>query len=340
MDIYAYWRASLTQTTAGVELLPTGSGVDDKPQPGLWKVRAEKGGPFLPLQIYLVNAAGAPVHTWGEDREVKGTLNGQPCDVMRLHMHARAVSKEDWAYHAKHGRWPGEIEEPGIGHNSGAVTLADRVMSRIANALSWLAATGISSQIDADTAGNHRGAILAMKKEVEKEWSDKEEPHKKAIDGLKAIYKPLVEQLDSANVDLRAAVTVYGNKIEAAENARRQAEYEAQLKADRERREKEEAERAARMRVDPIAVMTEPTPPPPPPPVVPEAFKLRAGGQIGKTMSMRTNTIYTVVDHRAALAYFADHDDVKALVQKLATKVSKAGVVVPGVRVDKERVAQ
>jgi hypothetical protein len=121
--------------------------------------------------------------------------------------------------------------------------------------------------------------------------------------------------------------------------AEQRAKWMAEQAAAEEARKAAEAERAKLMRDDPIAALTTPEPelpmaPPPPAPV-----KVQAGGQRGRKTGLREVTRYVVTDHKAALAFFADSEDVRELVAKLAERASKAGVAVPGVEKRIEEVA-
>ena len=74
-------------------------------------------------------------------------------------------------------------------------------------------------------------------------------------------------------------------------------------------------------------------------PAAPEPVKVQAGGQRGRKTGLRTIVRYHVSDHTKALAFFAESEDVRELVQKLADRASKAGVSVPGVERIEEKVA-
>ena len=74
-----------------------------------------------------------------------------------------------------------------------------------------------------------------------------------------------------------------------------------------------------------------------PPP--PEPVKIQAGGQRGRKTGLREVTRYIVTDHGKALAFFAESEDVRELIAKLAERASKAGVAVPGVETNSEEVA-
>jgi hypothetical protein len=93
------------------------------------------------------------------------------------------------------------------------------------------------------------------------------------------------------------------------------------------------------MEQDPIAALTDAEPEPLSIPPAPEPVKVSAGGQRGRVTGLKTVVSYVITDHAKALAFFSDHEDIKAALQSLATKVAKTGVAVPGVERKEERVA-
>ena len=68
--------------------------------------------------------------------------------------------------------------------------------------------------------------------------------------------------------------------------------------------------------------------------VAPVEVKVSLGGQRGAKRSLKTKQVANIMDHKAALAFFAEHDEVKALVLKLAQKLVDSGMTaIPGVTV-------
>lgn len=235
------------------------------------------------------------------------------------------------------GAWPGDAPE--VGHNSGALSLAEQIRDYAAQALGWLKTSGISDVTSKDMAANYRAKLIELRKSADAEREAKKRPHDEAAKAVQAQYKPLIDEADSAANELRDALTVYMREEERKEREAREKAYrEEQARVEAERR-RLEAERAAKMAKDPIAALTEPEPELPMAPAAPEPVKVRAGGQGGRAAGLRTVTIYEVTDYAAALSHCKDHPDVVAVVEKVAKAQAKAGATVPGVEKRTEKVA-
>jgi hypothetical protein len=150
------------------------------------------------------------------------------------------------------------------------------------------------------------------------------------------VYKQLKSKvvqpfLDAENARLKA-------EAEAAEAARLKVIAEARAKA-----EEEEAARAAEYAEQAEKAIQEQKPlPPAPAPVevkipdsayvpTPTYTPVRAG--TGKTVSTRIERTMLIEDYAKALAFFAEHDEIKAKVQELANKLAKAKMTVPGCKI-------
>jgi hypothetical protein len=117
------------------------------------------------------------------------------------------------------------------------------------------------------------------------------------------------------------------------EIARRRAEQE-RLEAEKRKQEQAALTAAAKGKEPPPE--EKPLPLPAAPPI---EEKVRIGGATGKRLSLRTRTVVDVIDHKKALKYFAENDEVKALVKKLATAAVLAGNPVPGTKAREESFA-
>jgi nucleotide-binding universal stress UspA family protein len=342
-DVYAYWRAVLAGRRDQSLMLPTTceAGNPDNPQPGLWRVRPGKGAAYVPIQIWLAGDDGKPVHLWRSGLKLAGTIGGAVATVDEIDsrwLFAQPVSKTDFASYHEHGRWPGDVD--GIGHNSGDLSLAEQVKEYAAQALGWLRKIGtIADKQTSDMAANYRSELLRLAKDADKQRDAEKRPHDEAAKAVQAKWKPVIDEAQSAADQIRAELTRWMNAEQARLEAERRAKWEAEQKAAAAERARIEAERAQQMRDDPIAALTSPEPELPTAPPPPEPVKVQAGGQRGRKAGLREVTTYVVTDHAAALAFFADSEQVRELVQKLASQAMKAGVVVPGVEAKVERVA-
>ena len=320
-DSYDFWRKAIAGQKQDIDA--------DSPQPGYYKLRQRKDGPWLPAAIWEKD--GSLVARVGKDSVSPNSIwsycAGNPV--------ASDAAKQAF----ETGQWPGDA--PAIGGNYPPESLDEQIKEYAAMAVGWLKDLGgkIASQKDADMASNYRAELLRLKKEAEKTHKSEKAPHLEAGRAVDAKWKPVISEADDASAVMRKAAGAF---LAAEEERQRKEAHEKWLKeqeAARKEQERIEAERKKKMEDDPIAALTEPeheqvAPPPPPEPV-----KVQAGGQRGKRTGLKTVTSYVVVDHAKALAFFADSDDVMALVAKLAERASKAGVDVPGVEKKEERVA-
>ena len=311
-DAYQFWRDAL----AGKEVKISA----DYPQPGYYKARKGKGGPWTPVAIWEKD--GALVARFGPEM-------ANPLDIWTW-CAGNPVAKEDAKKAFETGIFPGEI-----GHNSGDLSLAEEIDDAINRAAEWQKSTKITDKVTADTAANMRQRLLDLSKKADKERDEKKRPHLEAGRAIDAEYKPLVEAATSAANSIRDMLTQWMR----AEEAKQRAEAEAKRKAEMERIAKEQAERAAKMAADPIAALTDPEPEPPLPLAPIEPPKVQAGGQAGRKAGLRTVVRFEIEDYAAALAHVTNHKDVISAVEKACFAMAKAGATVPGVKRIEEKVA-
>jgi hypothetical protein len=62
-------------------------------------------------------------------------------------------------------------------------------------------------------------------------------------------------------------------------------------------------------------------------------------GTRGRSIGLRKNTVVIIEDREKVLAFFHDREEITALLQTMAEKAIKAGIAVPGTKVDKEEKA-
>lgn len=303
----------------------------DTPHPGFYKMRDGKDGTWLPVMIRFDDE--------GTLRCRVGDNSGSDPQQVWTYCAGRPISKEDAKVAFETGRFPGEVELAKIGDNSGDVTLAEQIADYASQALAWLKKTGIVDTKTKDRAANYRSELLRLRKEADALRETEKRPHLDASRAVDMKFKPLIEDADKAANTLRDALTVYMREEERKLEDERRAKWEAEQRAAAEARKAVEEQRAKQMADDPIAALTSPEPELPMAPPPPEPVKVQAGGQRGRKTGLREVTIYTVTDHAKALAYFSEHEDVKAVVQKLAERVAKTGIEVPGVKVSTDKVA-
>lgn len=316
-DAYQFWRDALAGKEVAIHA--------DSPQPGYYKIRKERGGPFHPVAI------------WEKDGELIARVGAERSDPLRIWTHvakypiAQDVAKEAFAT----GKFPGDIEEPSVGHNSGDLSLLDQLRDYISTASAWLKGREIKSQVEADQCQNYRTEVLRLKGLVDKERDAKVRPHLDAQRAIQGEYKPILDDADALNKLLRAAPEAFAKAEERRLEAERRAAWEAEQERIRKEREAIEAERAKQLAEDPIAALTEPAPELPMAPPPPEPVKVHIGGQRGRVGGLKGYWEAEITDYMAALQHYAGHPDVRALILKLAkaeVKLNKGNVTIPGVR--------
>lgn len=344
-DVYAHWRHRLLTGaelgTAGLPYLPQTH--HDTPQPGLYRVRERKGGPLVPMQVWLSDDAGKAAHVWQDGLSIRGTINGEQVSFATLGqrwMWATPVSKADKAHYDEYGHWPDDI--PGIGNNSGNVTPLEELQDYLEQAANWLKGREIKDAQTANQAGNYCGKIAALRLTIDKERETKVRPHLEAQQQINGQYNPLIKAAKDLEVQIKRAMDGFAAAEKRRLEAEAAAKYAAEQKRLNEERAKAEAERAAYLKANPIAAFTEPDPepelpmaPPPPAPVT-----VALGGAHGKRMTLRTVTEYVIVDYDAVVQALKTNPKVVEVVTAVAKAQAKAGVQIPGVEAQQvEKVA-
>ena len=318
-DAYAHYLAALDRKPTTGLGLPTYVEPGDhweNPQPGLYRARLLKNGPFKPIRIWLVDAERKPTRTWSEGCIVAGTVDGQPAtfeELVHRWQYCEPVSKSDFEAYLKDGRWPGEIAE--IGHNSGDLSLADEVKQVAELQKAWIEKTPVQSKVVADEGANRKGRMLEMKRRIEAEREEKIRPHLDAQRQINAEYKPLIEAIDAT---VRALKAHYEPFLKAEEDR-----IAAEAAAARRKAEEE----AKAVGLDPRGVQVEPPAP------------VKIGGQVGRRSSLRTVTRYGFSDYKLTLQAMMNEPEVIEAVLKVATRRARAGETIPGLTAYKEKVA-
>jgi hypothetical protein len=320
-DIWQFWRDALAGKEQAIYA--------DKPHCGFYKMRDGKDGPWVPVMIRID----------GDEMRCRvGDNSG--IDPLKVWMWcaARPISKDAAKQAFETGNFPGDAPAA-IGDNSGEVSITDQIKDYAAQALAWFRKSGIKDEKSKDMAANYRAELLRLSKEADTSRVAEKKPHDDAAKAVQAKWKPVIDTADGAAEELRAGLTAFMTAEKRRLEAEQRAKWEAEQKAAAAARAEIEAQRAKQMRDDPIAALTSPEPELPMAPPPPEPVKVQAGGQRGRKTGLREVTRYVVTNHRAALEFFADSDDVKEIVAKLAERACKAGVAVPGTQKTIEEVA-
>jgi hypothetical protein len=320
-DGLEFWRDSLAGKKPEINA--------DAPQKGYYKARRGKDGPLTLVAI------------WDREGERVARFGDEMIDPLKVWTWCadKPVSAADKDHYKEHGRFPGDIEPP-AGHNSGDLSLLDQLRDYIATASAWLKGREIKTKIEADQCQNYRTEVLRLKGLVDKERDAKVRPHLDAQRAIQAEYKPILDEAEAINKLLRTAPEAFAKAEEKRLEAELRAKWEAEQERVRKEREAIEAERAKKLAEDPIAALTESEPELPIAPPPPEPVKMQIGGQRGRVGGLKGYWEAEITDYPAALQHYANHPDVRALIEKLAkaeVKLNKGAVTIPGVRPYEDR---
>lgn len=312
MSGYKYWADALGGVFGPVH--------DSDPQPGFWRKRTSKAGPFVPVAI------------WEHDGKMVALVDGKEADAEAIWTYVCQHPITEAQYHARveTGKWHDEddavtrsLSPPPVGHNNPPTDEAEVLKGQIDAASEGVTEYAeIKDDETAKKAQSLRSRLLELSGEAEKK-------HKveKAV--------PLEEgrRIDKRWFPLRDAATAGANAIRAALSAHETRKD----KAAKEAAAAAEAERQRLLREQlakhPEAPIPQEIVAPPPPPAAPA----KIAGSYGRAASVKVVKIATVEDYNEATTYFRDNLDYRALIDKLAQKAVNDGHTVPGVKVTEER---
>lgn len=87
-DTLEWWR----RTVSG-ERVPR---IEDEPQCGFYKRRFVRGGPFVPVAIWLHQEIDPETGELTAPEELRAIENGRPIDPLRAWIYARAISEPEY----------------------------------------------------------------------------------------------------------------------------------------------------------------------------------------------------------------------------------------------------
>ena len=314
-DGYDWWRKSLAGHGPKI--------IEDEPHNGFYRMRAHRNGPWLPVAIFVKKGGQQIARVAGGVRK--------PEDVW-TYCAGNPVSQADAKYAFEHGEWPGDAPTIGDNAEKAGVGPLELLLDYMETARSWFSKVGkIADQKAVDQAANYAAELARLKSNADKERDSLVRPHLEAQRDINGQYKPSIDDADKLIKDIKRSCDAYliAEKRRLEEEAR--AKYAAEQKAAEEERKRIEAERAKQMRDDPIAALTSPEPELPMAPPPPEPVKVHAGGQRGRRMGLRKETVYSVDDFDKVYAWAKDNPKVHEAVEKVAIQAAKAGVDVPGI---------
>lgn len=187
-----YWQRALAGLPSAIH--------ENDPQPGYYRARNYRGGPWSPIAIWRDSA--------GNLKALRDGASVDPFDIWTWCC-TNAIPYETYVAVAERGLdWPDAIPElngsgsgndgPGSGHNSEAVDESTRLRSQIealtAAADAWLLATGsIGRREEADKAANFAERFAALEKEAEEARTREKRPVLEQGKAIDAAWKPTVE---------------------------------------------------------------------------------------------------------------------------------------------------
>lgn len=323
---YAWWTKALELVgdcgNLSREHLSTLGISEGDPQPGFYRKRNHKDGPFVPVAIW--NMPGGMV----------AVVCGQPADPSAIWSSCARHPILEATYHAVEdgANWPdadpvvAEQIAP-AGHNSAAVDEAEALRDQIDAAMKGGDAYKVISDDDTlPKAQSLRSRLLELKGEAEKKHKKEKEPHLEAGRVVDRKWLPLAKDAEAAAKTIRAAMDGWETKkLHQRREAERQAETD-RLAAEKARIE---AEPEPSGTVDPVdAPISQPVATSAPTPIK---------GSYGRAASVSVVDVVTAITDQAALyEYLKDHPDLKNCMFDLAKRAVAKGHTVPGVSVEQQ----
>lgn len=340
-DRYAWWREALKLAGPCGELSREQQAAltisEDAPQPGFYRARAVKGGPFLPVAIWF-DAPGTMVYTFGSKS------GSDPAEISKVWVWACRYPVTEQIYRdAAAGKpWPDEVAT--VGHNAASTGDNHEDLTREfaddSETAESLLKSPVTTQEQADQVAAFAKRLALIGKKADESHAAEKRP---VLDEAKRIderWRELRDGAASMVKRLKGHIDVFLREQRRIEEERQR---KAREEADRARREAEEAARKAAEseseaeRVKAIAdaerkageaAATERD----------AMARQTAAGRTGAKVALRTFVSARIIDYDAALAALKDRQEVREVIQSLANRAVKSGFDLPGVeRVEEQR---
>lgn len=308
---YDWYFAALNDVGAIGKSLPVH---ENEPQPGFYRKRRGKGGPYQPVAI------------WRNDGNLTAMLGEDIADPFELWTWVCRQPVTEEAYRAAVAGDPWHDEAPGIGHNAPPAddfaTLADQIESAKACVAEFAKIEDDDRQAQAQSA---RARLNELSREADKKRTAEKAPHLEASKAVDAKWQPLVKAAKTSADQIADAMSAYETaKARKEAEERRQREAEAQAAEDARR-----AAEAAGMPLEPEAV----------PDVVPEPdpIKTTIKGGYGRAATVKVAKMVKVIDQDKAYQSMKTHPELVKLIAALAQRAVDAGHTIDGVTVEEIR---
>lgn len=322
---YTVWRKLLAGGKLGVDVM-----IDDTPQCGFWRTRRSKEDRTL-VGVAIWKATDKFMAKRGEEIV--------PPDWVWPYCAKNPITEEVYRAWERTARWPDDwpITEPqreGDGSNEPddpAVMLKDQVDSASADVNKF---AEITSDDQAKQAQSLRARLNEIANEADKKRVVEKQPHLDASRAVDGKWQPIIQKAKEFGEALRKAMGAWETK---------KAKKAAAELAEKQRLEREAAETARNK-----AAQNAPAAPSPEPETQP-GFALETQeepapltsqikGGYGKAASVSVVRVITeVTDWDKVYQQFAAHQDVQAVLLKVAAAAVKAGLEVDGVTTEDVR---
>lgn len=312
---YDYWTNALAGNFGPVH--------DSDPQPGFYRKRVSRSGPFVPVAI------------WEQEGKIIAICDGKEANADDLWTYVCQYPVTEQQYHARveSGKWHDEsdavaasLAPPPAGHNGPPQDEAEILKGQIDAASAGADDFAeIKDDGEAAKAQSLRSRLLELSGSADKKREAEKKPHLEAGKSIDAKWQPLVKAAKAAADKIRDALSAH-------ETRKARAAAEAQRKADELARKAAE-EAAAKASKDAPAPIAPTAPPPPPAPEPVTAIR----GAYGRAAAVKIVKVATVKDQDAAYAFLKTHKEMVELIAKLAQRAVDAGYEVPGIEVIEER---
>jgi len=347
-DGYEWWRDALAGRPAET--------VESEPHDGFYRMRQHKGGPWLPVAIF-VNKGGEQI------ARVAGDVR-KPEDVW-TYCAGNPVSQADAKHAFEHGHWPGDIEatEGVVADVTDDDDAKAVLVAIIDQAREWAKnppkPEDITKEI-ADRAANFDDRVIKVEKaakvqrdkefapiadEIKRldglkaelrqrkaDWKDLLDKVPRARDVLKDVYVSWQRVRSLAGEDTKCGGQYASRKGYIIKNdplhpdtikAHEAAEAEAQKRAEAEQRvrdelaAKAEEERKAQVLAEAERIKAQQKAAPLPAPTPPQRPIMQSA--------------YTITDMQAVMAWALEQDGILEMIRSEAMSAARRGVTVPGI---------
>lgn len=290
------------------------------PQPGFYRKRQFKDGPFVPVAI------------WQGEHGMVALVAGAAADPFDIWSFCARNPIAETTYHLVLGgsaRWPDadpvvSDQIAGAGHNSGVVDEAEMLRDQIEAAKTGAAAYAkITDDETSAKAQSLRSRLLELKGEAEKKHKKEKEPHLEAGRAVDKKWLPLAKDADATAVAIRTAMGAWETeKLQRQRKAERDAEtarLAAQIAAEKAAQEGKPVEVPAPV-VQPVATI--PTP---------------IKGSYGRAASVGlVNVVTGITDQLALYEFLKGHPEMIDFMLTLAKRAVAKGLTVPGVAIEEQ----